>query len=177
LGVLVLALGACSQAQGRAPLGDGNEITIEGRGTKTSISVKCLTEAEIKQLTGSRIDPLVPKASCYTVAFVAAESSSISKAITAYARAESEMNDTIADSITGGRAPRVSSAGGELAKKIVSESLTKDARVVEQGARETMRRLDDKTKREARATLQAISATATDPLAKARIDAALAATR
>jgi hypothetical protein len=177
-GLLFVGIVACSHTQGRLPLGDGNELAIEGRGTKANLSMKCLTENQIKQLTGSMISPTVEKASCYTVIFVSADSSAISKAITAYARADNELNDDVAAAVTGGKVPASTSVGGEIAKKIVSETVvsnTKDTKIIEADVRGIVQHLDEKNKTELKATLQAISVNAIDPVVKTRVDAALSA--
>ena len=167
----VLGLVGCSHTLGRARLNDGKDLVIEGRGSKTNVSVKCLTESEIKELTGSNINPGVAKASCYTVVFVSSDSSSISKAITAYARAETELNDKVASAVTDGHTPKTSSVGAELAKKVVAESLSQDEATVKSDASKLLLSLDPKTKGEFTAALKDISQNAVDPAMKSRLDA------
>jgi len=54
-----LYVAGCSNVIGSARLNDGNQLEIAGYGSKAAISVKCLSAAQIKQLTGSLIDPSV----------------------------------------------------------------------------------------------------------------------
>lgn len=116
---LVFASAGCASTMGRVGLNDGLELAVDGRGVKSEISVKCLTEAQISQLTGSAINPMVPKTTCYTVAFISSTASAISRAIRAYVNADNAFTDQIAD-VTGTSTPASSPEAKEIASKIVA---------------------------------------------------------
>ncbi len=167
-----LALG-CGHTLGQARLDDGKELLVEGRGSKTNLSVKCLTEAEIKQLTGSSIGPNIPKASCYTTVFVSSDSSSISRAITAYTRAETELNDKVATIITGGQSVAAATPGASLAKKLVAEELLKNDGAAQTGTSVLSQSLDSQTKGDVKATLKDIADKTVDPDTRTKVNALL----
>lgn len=171
-----LAVG-CSRTLGQTRLDDGKELLVEGHGSKTNLSVKCLTEAEIKQLTGSSIGPNIPKASCYTTVFVSSDSSSISRAITAYARAETELNDKVAALITAGQSVAAATPGANLAKKLVTEEILKEEGAAQTGASALPPppppSLDPQTKNDVQATLKDIAAKTVDPRTRTKVNALL----
>jgi len=170
--IACLAVG-CSRSLGQARLDDGKELLVEGHGSKTNLSVKCLTEAEIKQLTGSSIGPNIPKASCYTTVSVSSDSSSISRAITAYTRAETELNDKVATLITAGQSVAAATPGANLAKKLVTEEILKEDGAPQTGASALAPSLDPQTKNDVKATLKDIAAKTVDPRTRTKVNALL----
>jgi hypothetical protein len=139
-GLALVVITGCG-TMGTARMSDGNEFVIEGSGAQSSISMKCLTLQEIRELTASGVDPSAPPATCYWVALITASSSSISKAVSAYVTRESELNDKVASIVAptppAPPVPPAPSSSGlavasppsidphAVAAKVVVESLTK----------------------------------------------------
>jgi hypothetical protein len=130
---MLAVTGGCSHVMGRTTLTDGNVLEVEGYGTSASLDVKCLSEVQIKQLTGSLVDPTVPRSTCYTVIFITSRSSQISRAITSYVNAESELAAKVAE-IAAPNAPPISSADpvAQLANKLAAEVIDRPGAEIEQ---------------------------------------------
>ncbi len=167
-----LAVAGCSHTMGQAPLNDGKQLSVDGYGTKSQVSVKCLTPVEIKQLTGSEIDPTVTQASCYWVVFVSSDSSAISKAITAYSAAQDELQSKVTTALTGGTT-NPTGPGADVAKVIVSSAVETDATSVAASAKKLGDTLDPTLRLQVAADLTDVAAHTANPEQKKKIDAAI----
>lgn len=167
-----LVLAGCSHTMGQAPLNGGKQLSVDGYGTKSQVSVKCLTPTEITQLTGSSIDPSVTQASCYWVVFVSSDSSSISKAITAYSAAQDELNTKVTTALTGGTS-NPTGPGADVAKAIVSSAVEKDAATVGASVKKLGDTLDPTLKSNVAANLTDVAAHTANPEQKKKLDAAI----
>ena len=132
LGLFALANTGCASAMAEVPLSDGNMLVISGYGTKAKVSQLCLSEQTIKQLTNSSIPPDVPKSTCYWVQLVSTDSTDVSKAITAFIRADNEFTSKVAGLITTTAPPAAAPsslvepppAGAEIANKILTAAVS-----------------------------------------------------
>ncbi len=166
---------ACSSTMGETSLSDGNKLVVVGSGVKSEVSVKCLTAAQIMQLTGSGIDPAAKPASCYTVVFVSASSSSISKAITAYVNAESELSEKVTATVAAKTPPPANEATSEIADKIVADAVAQTGSDDEFSKRVTGVQLSDALRTTVTARLRAVASTTTDEPTRARLNHAATA--
>jgi len=155
----VVSLG-CVHVMATTPLSDGNVLNVEGRGSKASAELMCLSADAIEKLTGSKIDPHATPASCYTVVIVTSDSSSISAAVTAFVSAESEFKDDIAG-ITGtkGKPSVVADALAAIVHDFLtlnqSDATARATAVLDQMSPENRKALSDGLV-EARATIPAL---------------------
>jgi hypothetical protein len=90
-GPMMLLLSGCTHTMATAPFSDGTVVYLDGYGATSQVSLTCLSENQINQLTGGNTPPTAPKALCYEVAVITTKSSQISNAITAYLQANQNL--------------------------------------------------------------------------------------
>jgi hypothetical protein len=174
-----LAAAGCAATMAEIPTPDGNVLVVEGRGTKSMVAQKCLSADTIKKLISSEIPPAFQGQSCYWVALLSADSTDISKAISAFIDAKQEFDDKLSDIVAPGavkpsEAKKAEPAKAEVidaATAFLADSLVDDSRTLTLKAK----RIPADQRAAVLAHVVQISGSITDSDLKTKIETALAA--